>query len=199
MEILRYVAAIVVPYLIGSISVAVLLTKYVLKKDVRKAGSGNAGATNVARVFGLNLGVVTLLGDILKTIIAMLFGKLVLGEVGLILAAAGCIVGHCWPIYFGFKGGKGVAVGAATALMLDWRFFLLLVLVFFTVAIITKIVSISSITAAVSYPIFMFLLGMRDPLEMALGIFIAAAVVFMHRGNIKRLLNRSEPKFKLKK
>ena len=127
------IVAAVVSYLCGSISSSVLLTKLVYHTDIRTQGSGNAGATNAARVFGMKAGVMTFLGDILKTIIPMtIFGNM-LGSEGLAVSGACCLIGHCWPIYFGFRGGKGVSTGAILALMVDWRIFLIVVAAFFLV------------------------------------------------------------------
>ena len=199
MEILKFFVVIVVSYLLGSISVAVVITKGILKKDVREVGSGNAGATNVARMFGMGLGVLTLLGDLVKTAVSMLFGQFLLEETGFIAAAFACSIGHCWPIYFKFKGGKGVAVACAIAIMLDLRLFAILISIFILMFIATKIVSVSSMTAAVAFPIVMFWLGERSPLEMALGIYITVLILFLHRQNIKRLIQHTEPKFTMRK
>lgn len=199
MEILKYLVVIVFSYLLGSVSVAVVITKGILKKDVRESGSGNAGATNVARIFGLGLGAVTLLGDLLKTAVSMLFGRFLLGDTGFILAAFACSVGHCWPVYFKFKGGKGVAVACAIAIMLDWRLFAILISVFIILFAVTRIVSISSIIAASGFPFVLLLLGERSPLVLALGVYIALLILFLHRENIKRLIQHTEPKFTVSK
>ena len=144
----RYVIIAVIAYLLGSISVAVLLTRDRIGSDVRKQGSGNAGATNVARVFGMKAGVVTLLGDMVKAALSGLAGWLIGGETGLAVACIACLVGHCWPVYFGFRGGKGVSVAGCIALLLDWRMFLLLVVWFAVMAIISRRVSFASCSSA---------------------------------------------------
>ena len=196
--VLRLAAVFVIAYLLGSISFAVLLSKILGKKDVRKYGSGNAGATNVARVRGMGCGVLTLLFDGLKTAAAMAIGRLIAGENGFLLAGGACLIGHCFPIFFGFHGGKGVAVGATMGLMFSWKFFLLLCVVFFVVFAIGRRVSLSSIACCVAFPIFEYILGYRGVWEMTLGICAAACVIFMHRGNIKRLIAGTEPVFKPK-
>ena len=119
-----YLACLALGYLIGSLSVSILISKYIFHQDVRTLGSGNAGAANAARTLGAGVGLLTLLGDFLKGVISMLLGSCLGGATGLAIAGAACMIGHCFPIYFGFKGGKAVATAAAVALMIDWRVFL---------------------------------------------------------------------------
>ena len=196
MAILRSFLALLAGYLLGSVSVAVVLTKLLYGGDVREQGSGNAGATNVARVFGFSAGLWTLLGDVIKTLLSMFIGKLIFGDMGAAAAALGCILGHCWPVYFGFRGGKAVSVGAAIAIFLDWRLILLLVVVFFVVFFLFRRVSLSSNACAVSYPFGMLILGGFPWYEMLLACIILVLVTFKHRENIKRLIQGTEPKFK---
>ena len=199
MEFWRIIVAIIVPYLLGSLSIAIIVTKIFTHKDVRKYGSHNAGATNVARSFGLPLGLATLAGDFGKTVLSMMVGFWVLGENGKLIAAAACILGHCFPVYFRFKGGKGVATAGCIALMLDWRLFVILVCVFLAAALITKYVSFASLCCAVAYPISQYILGQPFLWHIVLGLFLAVLVTFMHRENIKRLINHTESKFAAKK
>ena len=105
---LKYILLLAAGYLLGSISSAVILSRYLYKTDVRTLGSGNAGATNAARVYGMGMGLATLVCDGLKTAASMYLGLLLGGEVGFALAGAACVVGHCWPVFFRFRGGKGV-------------------------------------------------------------------------------------------
>ncbi len=193
-----YIISLVAGYLLGSISVGILLGRSQFKADVRSRGSGNAGATNVARVFGLGAGLATFLGDAAKTFAALFIGSLLAGEAGVALAAVGCLAGHCWPLYFGFKGGKGVTVGAATSLWLDWRLFLILVSTFVIAYLICRIVSVCSIAAALMYPVAILLLGGFSLYYLLLGIFVFCFVTFMHRSNIKRLFNGTEGRFRPK-
>ncbi len=195
----RILLSLVGGYLLGSISVAIVLTR---RKggDVRDKGSGNAGATNVARVYGIWVGLATLVGDGVKTAVAMLvLGRLLAGEPGMAAAAFGCLLGHCFPVYFGFRGGKAVSVGAAIGLCLDWRLFLILLAVFLILAFSTKRVSVGSMAAAVAFPIGQLILGGFPWYSFALGCFITVFVIFMHRENLKRLLHGKEPEFKLGK
>ncbi len=186
-------------YLLGSVSVAIVLTR---RKggDVRDKGSGNAVATNVARVYGIWVGLATLVGDGVKTALAMLvLGRLLAGSPGMAAAAFGCLLGHCFPLYFGFRGGKAVSVGAAIGLCLDWRLFLILLGVFLILAFSTKRVSVGSMAAAVAFPVGLLVLGGFPWYDLALGCFITVFVIFMHRENLKRLLKGKEPEFKLGK
>lgn len=198
MIIVKYVIVVILSYLIGSISIAIIVSTGILKKDVRTEGSGNAGATNVARVFGMSMGLITLVGDCLKTIIAMLIGRWLLGANGEAVAAVVCMLGHCFPVYYGFKGGKGVAVGAAVGLMTDLRLFLVLVVVFLIAFALTQRVSAGSIAAAVSFPIAQLIFGIGG-MTLVMGICVAVIICFMHRGNFVRLIHGTEPKFVPKK
>lgn len=186
--------ATVVGYLIGSISCSVLLTKLHYKTDVRTQGSGNAGATNVARVFGMKAGVLTLLGDVLKTVISMLIGKLLGGDLGLALAGGACLFGHAWPIYFKFKGGKGISVGAGLALMVDWKILLIIFAVFAVVFAITHIVSAASVCAAASIVPAVFIVGAALP-QTVMVCIAGPLVIWLHRSNIVRLMKGEEKKF----
>ncbi len=195
----RILLSLIGGYLLGSVSVAIVLTR---RKggDVRDKGSGNAGATNVARVYGIWVGLATLVGDGVKTALAMLLvGRLLAGEPGMAAAAFGCLLGHCFPLYFGFKGGKAVSVGAAIGICLDWRLFLIILGVFLVLAFSTKRVSVGSMAAAAAFPVGMLILGGFPWYSLALGCFITVFVIFMHRGNLQRLLKGTEPEFKLGK
>lgn len=145
-----YLACLALGYLIGSLSVSILISKYIFHQDVRTLGSGNAGAANAARTLGAGVGLLTLLGDFLKGVISMLLGSCLGGATGLAIAGAACMIGHCFPIYFGFKGGKAVATAAAVALMIDWRVFLSAFAVFAIIAALSKTASVSSMSASVA-------------------------------------------------
>lgn len=192
---LKLIAAAAAGYLLGSISSAVLLT-HTRFGDIRDKGSGNAGATNVARFFGIGMGLLTLLLDGIKTALAMYAGTLLAGPLGATVGAAAALIGHCWPLYFRFKGGKGVSVAGAIAVFLDWRLFLILVAVFLLAAFFSKRVSVGSLAAGAAYPIVMFALGGFAWHQLALAFFILVLVFFSHRANIGRLINGTEPVFR---
>ncbi|MBQ3404370.1 MAG: glycerol-3-phosphate 1-O-acyltransferase PlsY [Oscillospiraceae bacterium] len=198
-EFIIYLIIIIVSYLLGSVSSSILVSKALFKLDIRKYGSGNAGATDVARVFGITSGLLTLAGDLLKTVISMMIGMWLMGDSGEAIAGLACIIGHCWPVLFKFEGGKGVAVGCAIALMMDWRVCILLVLIFAVVVMITRTVSIASLTATFTFPPLLILFGERDPLTIALSVIVVIIIYVQHRGNIARIIAHKEPKFELKK
>ena len=193
-----YILEAVLGYFLGALSFSIILTKWHYKKDVRQEGSGNAGATNVARVFGLKIGALTLLCDIVKMVIPMLIGLQLDGRAGMAIAGIAGIFGHCFPIYFAFKGGKGVSVAATIAIFIDWRVTLIALSVFIIVVAITKIVSISSIFAVTTIAVLTIVLKLDTP-SIVLGVATAVIVIFMHRENIVRLIRGEEKKFKAKK
>lgn len=185
-------------YLLGSFCASIPISRRVYGGDVREQGSGNAGATNVARVYGMKAGLLTLVCDMAKTIIAMLLGSCFGGVSGEALAGAFCIIGHCFPIYFGFHGGKGVSVGAALALMCGIKTFACVMALFLLIAFCGKKVSLGSICAAVSLPLFAA--AFKAPHEMLIMcVFSAALVIVMHRENIRRLIEGREENFKPRK
>ena len=181
-------------YLLGSISVSILVTKYIFHADLRQQGSGNAGATNAARVYGLGAGVLTFAGDFAKSILAMLLGRGLGGVTGLAVGGAACLLGHCFPVYYRFRGGKAVSAGAAAALVIDWRIFVLAVAVFALAALLSKTASVSSMSAAGMVAVGTFLFA-PSTAQLLLGLFTCALVLFMHRSNIRRLIAGTEPKF----
>lgn len=195
MEIYKYILVAFAGYMLGSLSMSIVLSRAVLGEDVRRKGSGNAGATNMARVYGLKAGVLTLGGDVLKASLSMLIGWLLLGDVGLALGGIASLVGHCFPVYYNFRGGKGVSVGAAVALAIDWRVFLSVVLVFALAAFLSKKVSLGSVCAAVTISIASLIFQVSAA-RLILAVFGMLLVVFQHRENMKRLINGTEPDFK---
>ena len=196
MEVLKYVIVAVVGYILGSVSISIILSKLAMGSDIREKGSGNAGATNMARNFGMKAGFVTLGGDMLKAILAMALGWLLLGrEMGVMVGGLASMLGHCFPVFYKFKGGKGVSVLAAIALMIDWRVTAVGLAMFLIVAFATKKVSAGSITAAVTVPVCTALFNLGTPL-LILAIVGGATVIIQHRANIGRLIRGEEPDFK---
>ena len=196
MYALKLIAAVAAGYLLGSISSAVLLTHTPLGGDIRDRGSGNAGATNVARFYGIGMGLLTLLLDGIKTALSMYIGTLLGGSPGATLGAVACLIGHCWPIYFRFQGGKGVSIAGAIAVWLDWRLILILIAVFLITAFLSKRVSVGSLSAGIAYPVAMLALGCFAWHQLALGCFILVLVFFTHRANIGRIIKGTEPEFR---
>jgi len=189
-------------YLCGCFNGAVIVSKYILRDDVRKHGSGNAGLTNFYRTFGGPLTVVVILCDVLKMIAAVAIGIALMGQIPPLLmkywAGLFCLLGHMYPVMFGFKGGKGILSGGTLALLIDWRLALVAWVGFLVLAVLTRYVSLGSCWAAVSFPVVSwFLYPYWEVLLLA--SLMAALVLWKHRGNIQRLLNGTENKFQLHK
>ena len=191
---MELVLSAVIAYLLGSVCASIPLSKRCMGEDIRQKGSGNAGATNAARVYGLKAGLVTLALDMAKTVAAMLIGKVLAGVTGEALSGAMCIIGHCFPLYFGFRG-KGVSVGAGLGLMTGLPVFGVIIAVFALTAGLSRKVSLGSILAAASLPIASVVFG-AEPAFVAMNAFSAVLVIVMHRENIKRLINGTEADFK---
>ena len=198
----------VIAYFCGCFNGAVIVSKYILRDDVRSHGSGNAGLTNFFRTFGGPLTLVVILTDVLKAIVAILvgtalFGNMIVGDAIVIALAkywAGlfCLLGHMFPCMFHFKGGKGILSGGAIAIMIDWRIALVVWGGFLVLAILTRYVSLGSCWAGASFP-FATWFVYHSTVLTGLGAFIGLLILYMHRGNIKRLLTGTENKFSLHK
>lgn len=181
-------------YLLGSISVSILVSRHIFHQDVRSVGSGNAGASNAARAFGIGAGALTFLGDFTKTLLAMLLGKALGGTVSMCIGGAAALIGHCFPVYYGFRGGKAVSAGAAVALMIDWRVFVIAAAAFGLAALLSRTASVSSMSAALAVGVTSLFFS-ASKVQTILGVFTCVLVIFMHRSNIARLLAGKEPKF----
>lgn len=194
-------------YLLGSIDTGILVSKFLYHDDVRKYGSGAAGMTNMLRTFGKKAAALTAFGDVLKGVLAVCIGRWLFTlmpesttlspYLAVYLAAIFAIIGHLKPLYFGFKGGKGVLVGAVMLAFFDWRVFVIAFALFILSVVLTKWISLGSILGAVSFPITTWLFY-RDPVLTAMAFGMAAAVIFMHRSNIGRILHGTENKFSFK-
>ena len=198
-DILLHIAAAVLGYVIGSVNAAVIITKYILKSDVRERGSKNAGAANVTRVFGPVAGGSTLLLDMAKVMLVMWLGGVMAGETGTATAAIACLTGHCLPIFFGFKGGKAVAVTAGIGLYMDWRLFLICIGIYLLAFLIKKTASIASLSGVTFMPITMLILGGFSVSRYVVAIAAVAFVWIMHWPNLVRLAHHEEKAFAVKK
>lgn len=198
-------ALLLVSYLLGSIPFGVILAKFLGGVDVRKAGSGNIGATNVARVAGPAAGVLTLLLDVAKGWFAVwLAARLMDGETGFLVAAGFfALLGHCFPLWLRFRGGKGVATAAGAFAALCPEAMIAALILFALVVWFWRYVSLGSLAAAATIPLFVYFLWaphFAPPNMVTLGsLAISAVVIFQHRGNIGRLVRGEEPKFSLSK
>ncbi|HJG85468.1 glycerol-3-phosphate acyltransferase [Pseudoflavonifractor capillosus] len=198
-----FLAVAVAAYFCGCFNGAVIVSKYILRDDVRKHGSGNAGLTNFYRTFGGPLTLVVILTDVLKAIVAVWIGTAVIGMVtggwmgpvlGKYWAGTFCLIGHMFPCMFQFKGGKGILSGGTIAIMIDWRVALVVWGGFLVLAIVTKWVSLGSCWAGLSFP-FVSWFVYQDLIILLLSIVCGGLILWKHRGNIKRILKGEESKF----
>ena len=213
LTILCYAAAVIIPYLLSGINTAIIVTKIKSGQDIRTLGSGNAGLTNTLRTQGKLAAIFVLLGDILKgvlsAVLVSLIFKLALGIDTYshtdgytwinYFAGIFAVLGHIFPIYYGFKGGKGILVTFAAMLAINWIPALILLGVFGIIVAITRYVSLGSIIAAICYPVAVYIFSVLQQdrsavINLILSGLIGAMLIFMHRSNIKRLLSHSEKK-----
>lgn len=193
-SVLAYIAAAAAAYLLGSLSGAILSSRVGHHEDIRNFGSGNAGMTNALRTYGIRHAAIVALIDILKTVLAILLATWLVGwHWGFIIGSFFAIAGHLFPVYYKFKGGKGVLCGLASLLMVDWRIGVLVVAVFAVCVAITRRVSVGSIFACLSAPLWCLLLKV-DSVHTVYVVLAASWLIWCHRSNIKRLLQGKEPK-----
>lgn len=203
-----YIIVAVIAYLLGSISFSVIISKKMAGFDVREKGSGNAGSTNVLRTVGKKAAVLTLICDVLKGVVAVLIATLV-GKIwkdldgALLVQLAGIfvIIGHTFPIFFKFKGGKGVATSLGVLLITNWQIGLICLVFALVLMVLTQMVSVGSIGAAILYPVLTIFITQNYIVTgnyIISSIIIAVLVVFNHRSNVKRLLSGTENRINLK-
>ena len=196
MDTAVFIPLLLLIYLVAAVPTGVVLTRLMGLEDVRSRGSGNIGATNVYRVAGKLPGILTLLGDILKGFLPLLAVKYWLAPTPLQLGVAGvvAIVGHCYPVYLRFKGGKGVATALGIFLVLDPQALLGGGLVFLAAVALTRYISLGSVLAAIAVPLFTLLFGRSLPVTLS-ACAIGALIVWRHRDNLRRLLDGTENRF----
>lgn len=190
---IAFLICAVVSYLLGSINCGVIISRDKYGKDIRESGSGNAGATNMLRTYGKKAAILTFSGDVLKTVVAVIVGRLCLGYLGAFIAGAFCILGHAYPIFFKFKGGKGVVCISTMCLLTNPGVFLIMLGIFLIVLFGFKMVSLASVMIMVIYPFVLYNVGRMGPgIHVALGALAAWFVVYLHRENIKRIYRHQE-------
>ena len=204
-----YIVVAILAYSIGSISFSVILGRKMGGIDVREKGSKNAGSTNVLRTVGKKAAILTLICDILKGVIAIgiaLLAHAIIKETdaSLLVQLAGvCVIlGHTFPIFFEFRGGKGVATALGVLLMINYQIGLICLVFALVIMLFTKMVSAGSVTAAILFPILTLFINHNyivDGNYVVFGIVVALLVIFNHRANIKRILDGTESKISLKK
>jgi glycerol-3-phosphate acyltransferase PlsY len=216
LSIFPFILSIVISYLLGSVNSSIIVVKLLKNEDIREHGSKSAGLTNTYRCYGALPAALTLIGDLAKGVIAVLLSILIFTyiyrepfdsmSIGYI-AGIFAIIGHIFPIYYGFKGGKGVLVSCSILLVIDPLTFVIIIPFFILILVITRYVSVASITAACVYPFLTFVLhffaeGVSFRLSLAHFAFTAVTAVlliYMHRANIARLRSHTENKFSLHK
>ena len=209
-----YIIVAIIAYLIGSVNFSVLISKKMAGFDVREKGSGNAGTTNMLRSVGKKAAAITLVCDILKGVISIVIA-IIVGNVAknldreLLLQIAGIavVLGHTFPIFFGFKGGKGVATSLGVLLMSNWQIGLICLVFAVVLMVLTRMVSLGSCAAAVLFPVLTLFInqhytvltdGKSGRVYFVYSVILAIIVLYNHRSNIKRILNGTENKLSFK-
>ena len=210
-----YIVMAIIAYLIGSINFSVIISKKMAGFDVREKGSGNAGSTNMLRSVGKKAAAITLICDVLKGVVAIIIA-IILGNIfndsnkELLLQIAGIavVLGHTFPIFFGFKGGKGVATSLGILLMSNWQIGLICLVFALVLMVLTRMVSLGSCMAAILFPVLTLFInehytvlteGKSGNVYFVYSVIMAIIVLYNHRSNIKRILNGTENKISLKK
>ena len=191
----------IISYVLGSINGAIIAGRFVFHKDVRRYGSGNAGLTNYYRAFGTPGIILLVLIDVLKTVVACLIGAALMKkydarEVGILFAGFCVILGHMFPAYYQFRGGKGVLCGVTMAFMVDWRVGLCCLLTFLILLLFTRYVSLGSIVGSALCPVYLWIFG-HEKLSIILGLLSALLIVIKHAENIVRLIGGKESRLDL--
>ncbi|MGN0531996.1 MAG: glycerol-3-phosphate 1-O-acyltransferase PlsY [Eubacterium sp.] len=199
-----------ISYLLGSLNFGIIISKRIQHDDVRTHGSGNAGTTNMMRNYGKIWGILTIIGDMAKVGVAIAIAYLIINlsnQIVSVYAVFGtnsdtiiksfagifCVMGHIFPCFFNFKGGKGVATCGGMCFIIDWRIALILLAMFAVTVIFTKYVSLGSIIMAIFFPVFMYVFH-RSVAIAIIALVFSVIVIIAHRENIKRLINHTESK-----
>ena len=193
-SIWAWLAAAICAYLLGSVSGGLIASFTRHKEDLRRHGSGNAGMTNALRTYGVRSAALVLAIDTLKTVLAVLLARLLLAESwGTVVGGACAVLGHDFPVYYRFRGGKGVLSSAVVVALLDWRVFLISLAIFALAVLLTGRVSVGSLSVAVAAPVCCLLLQLGTVQELFVAA-LGALLIFTHRSNLRRLLRGEEPK-----
>ncbi len=212
---MEYIIIAIIAYLIGSINFSILISKKKAGYDIRQKGSGNAGTTNMLRNLGKKYAAITLICDVLKGVVAIgiaIIAGNILGDTNKALlvqiAGVAVVIGHTFPIFFGFKGGKGVATSLGILLMTNWQLGLICLVFALVLMALTRVVSMGSIAAAILYPVLTLFVGGGHYIVESSGlgngyfiysVILAIIVIFNHRENIKRILSGTENKISFNK
>ena len=196
----KVIFCIIISYLLGNISGGMIFGKLLFNKDIRDYGSKNAGTTNALRVFGIKAGALTFIVDVLKSLLACFIGMKLLGFSGILLAGIFVVIGHNWPIFLNFKGGKGIASSFGFIMFLDYKIAIVAIIIFIIIVILTKYISLGSmLTTTLVLPISYIFFGYRNIYVLLTFLFLASLSIFRHNSNIIRLINGDENKINFKK
>ncbi len=198
--IAMYLLAALIAYALGSLNCGIIISKLFYKDDIRKYGSGNAGTTNMLRTYGKKAAIGTIVGDALKVVVAVVIANFMVGSIlgGGYIAGLFAIIGHVYPVYYGFKGGKGVVTAAITILMLNPSIFLVEVTAFIIIVAIWRYISLGSILCAALYPMITYVAYNGPSIQFIFALLIAVFIIFLHRTNIQRLIDGKENKLSFK-
>ena len=199
--LLSWLILLLLSYFLGCLNGSVMVSHFIIHDDVRQHGSGNAGLTNFYRTYGAKYALGVILFDIGKTVVACLLGgtlfSCLFGDwtLGVLLGGLGCELGHMFPVFFGFKGGKGILSGGTLVWLLNWRIGLIAWGLFAALWLLTRYVSLGSLCATLSMPVSTYFFCGRSVLYTVLAVLVASLVVWCHRENITRLLRHEERRF----
>lgn len=205
---IKILLVLIIGYFLGSLNTSIIVGS-IYGTDIRKHGSGNAGMTNTLRTLGKTAAILVIFGDILKGVLSYIIGNIIItaipdsstlyiSGIGGMVGGIAAIAGHNWPVYFGFKGGKGILTSFSVVMMMDWKLGLILLAVFVVIVAITRFVSLGSILACAAFPIGAAIKG-NGPVFILFSAILSILAIARHNGNIKRLLNGTESKIGEKK
>lgn len=193
---------LLIGYFIGSINSSIIIGKILTGKDIRDFGSGNAGATNALRVLGKKAGILTFVFDALKAVIAILISQIIFKdnkEIAIYLSGIGTVLGHNYPLWFKFKGGKGIVVSAVTIFFADWKIGLVIFIISLSIMIFSRYVSLGSVIGSVLLIILAFVFKTENVPYIVYALIISSLAIFRHRANISRLISGTENKLNFSK
>lgn len=195
MNVIYNLIILVVAYLLGSINTSIIVSKFMIGDDIRNHGSGNAGATNTLRTVGKKGAIFVVLGDVLKAVVAVLIAKLISNSPNAVyIAGLGAVLGHNFPLYFGFKGGKGIIVSAVIILFADPLLGLITMVAAISIMAVSRYVSLGSVLGAVLFVILALVFNTSDTEFIIFAATLALLAIYMHRSNISRLIAGKENK-----
>lgn len=201
-NIILVVSALIIGYLIGSINSSIIICKIMTGKDIRDFGSGNAGATNALRTLGKKAGFLVFLFDALKAAVAILICRIIFkdnSELATYSSGIGAVLGHNYPVWFGFKGGKGIVVSLVSMLFADYKIGLVVFVISILIMAISKYVSLGSVLGSILFVILALIFHLDNTAYIIFVIILASLAIFRHKGNIIRLIHGTENKLSFSK